>query len=164
MPKDGILHDYASKSTSLLLSIPRDRLDLRLPKEVISSQLKVDRQFFRVWDSLPRLKVEEKQTSSDALHVRVRRLNQGYTQQNMIYAPMFPKPQQESWFVIASDSEGKLFALQRLTISGRVASVDLEIAKDFTGESITLRILSDGWKGVDIEKAVLWKFMDKTKK
>jgi hypothetical protein len=75
----------------------------------------------------------------------------------MVYAPKFPKPQQESWFVIASDSGGTLLAFQRLSMSGREGSTELNIAKDFTGESITLTILSDGWRGVDIEKTVAWK-------
>jgi hypothetical protein len=43
---------------------------------------------------------------------------------------------------------------QRLTLSGRESSVELDVPKDFTGESIRLRILSDGWRGVDFEKTV----------
>jgi hypothetical protein len=78
----------------------------------------------------------------------------------MVYAPKFPKPQQESWFVIASDSGGKLLALQRLTLSGRESSVELDVPKDFTGEFVTLRILSDGRRGVDFEKTVAWKSVD----
>ena len=89
--------------------------------------------------------------------MRVRRLNRGYTDRNIIYAPKFPKPQQESWFVIASDSEGKLLAFQRFTISGKEGSIELDIGKSFAGDSVTLRILSDGWRGVDIEKTVPWK-------
>jgi len=80
----------------------------------------------------------------------------------MIYAPKFPKPQQESWFVIASDSGGNLLALKRLSMSGREGSIELDIPKDFTGESVTLRILSDGWRGIDIEKTVAWKSVDMT--
>jgi hypothetical protein len=75
----------------------------------------------------------------------------------MVYAPKFPKPQQESWFVIVSDATGRLLALQRLTLSGRDGSVELDISKDFVGGVITLRVLSDGWRGVDVEKKVEWK-------
>jgi hypothetical protein len=158
--KDGNLHEYATKSISQVLSIPRDKLDHRLPKEVFPAGCMVDDKFLRVWESLPRLRVEETQTPSKTLRVRVRRLNRGYTDRNMIYAPKFPKPQQESWFVIASDSGGKLLALQRLSMSGREGSTELNIAKDFTGESVTLRVVSDGWRGVDIEKTVAWKSVD----
>lgn len=91
------------------------------------------------------------------LRVHVRRLNRGYTDRNMVYAPKFPKSQQESWFVIASDAGGKLFALQRLTLSGRDGNVELDIGKHFTGESVKIWILSDGWRGVDVEKIVAWK-------
>ena len=158
--KDGSLHQYATKSMPELLSISHDRLDHRLPKEVFSLPSAADGQFLRVWESLPRLKVEETQTPSRTLRVRVRRLNRGYTDRNMVYAPKFPKPQQESWFVVASDSGGKLLALQRLTLSGRESSVELDVPKHFTGESVTLRILSDGWRGVNFEKTVAWKSVD----
>lgn len=160
LQKDGSHHQYATKSVSELLTISRDKLDHRLPKDVCPLECAVDTQFLRVWESLPRLKVEETQTSSNTLRVRVRRLNRGFTDRNMVYAPKFPKPQQESWFVIASDSSGKLLALQRLTMSGRESSVELDIPKDFTGESVTLRVLSDGWRGVDFEKPVAWKSVD----
>jgi hypothetical protein len=36
--KDGSKHEYATKTISQLLSIPRDRLDNQLPKEVLCSR------------------------------------------------------------------------------------------------------------------------------
>jgi antiviral helicase SLH1 len=115
----------------------------------------------RVWESIPRMKVEETQTSSKTLRVHIRRLNRGYTDRNLIYAPKFSKPQQESWFVIASDASGeRLLALQRVTLSGRGGgdgTVELQLPTDYTGESLVVKVVSDGWRGVDVENVVAWK-------
>ena len=78
-----------------------------------------------------------------------------------MYAPKFPKPEKESWFVLAVDSTGqKLLTLQRLTLSGRGGgerSVELEIHGDYIGESVTIIVVSDGWRGITVEKNVPWK-------
>ena len=117
----------------------------------------------RVWESIPRLRVEETQISSKAIRVRVRRLNRGYTDRNLVYAPNFPKPQQESWFVLALDSTGqKLLSLNRLTMTGRrggEGNVELEIGT-YRDKSLTIMVLSDGWRGITVEKNVAWKAED----
>jgi antiviral helicase SLH1 len=118
----------------------------------------------RVWESIPRIKIEETQLSSKAIRVRVRRLNRGYTDRNLVYAPKFPKPQQESWFVLAVDSTGqKLLKLQRLTMFGRgggEGNTDLEIPGDYSGRSVTVIVVSDGWRGITVEKNVPLKAAD----
>lgn len=115
----------------------------------------------RVWEAIPRIRVEETQTSSRSIRVRVRRLNRGYTDRNLIYAPIFPKPQQESWFVLATDSTGqRLLALQRLTMSGcggGEGNAELEIPGDYNDKSVKITVLSDGWRGITAEKSVAWK-------
>jgi len=162
--RDGTKHEYASKSMSQLLSIPRDRLDSHLPKEVFANFHKTDNKFFRVWEAIPRLKVEHSQPSLTSLRVHVRRLNRAYTDRNFIYAPKFTKPQQESWFILVSDVSGqKIFGLERLTLSGKgggEGSANIEIPSSFTGDALAVRTLSDGWRGVDIEKKVIWKPVD----
>jgi hypothetical protein len=79
----------------------------------------------------------------------------------MVYAPKFPKPQQESWFVLACDPKNEtLLALQRLSFSGRSGgegTTELTIRQGFSGESVVVKVLSDGWRGVDMEKAIQWK-------
>lgn len=81
-----------------------------------------------------------------------------------MYTPKFPKPQQESWFVFVSDTTGqRILGLQRLTLSGRggrEGSVDLEIPNDFVGDSLFVRVLSDGWRGIDVEHNFMWKPTD----
>jgi Sec63 Brl domain len=97
--------------------------------------------------------------------VHVRRLNRGYTDRNLIYAPKFPKPQQESWFVLAMDSTGqRLLALQRLTLTGRGGGgyTDLNIPGNYNGKVVNITVLSDGWRGVIIEKSTTWKAEDLT--
>jgi len=139
----------------------RNKLDNQLPKEVFSFPAGINIQFVRVWESIPRLKVEETQTTSNKLRIHVRRLNRGYTDRDLIYAPKFPKPQQESWFVLVSDlARQRLLALQRLTLSGRgggEGNVELELPANFAGDSVVVKVLSDGWRGVEVEKIVAWK-------
>lgn len=93
--------------------------------------------------------------------MHVRRLNRGYTDRNLIYAPKFTKPQQESWFVLAMDSTGqRLLALQRLTLTGRGGGegyTELDIPGDYNGKVVNVAVLSDGWRGVSIEKSATWK-------
>jgi len=92
------------------------------------------------------------------VRIRVKRLNPGYTDRNLVHAPRFPKPQQESWFIMVTDSaEEKVLGLQRTTLSGnREGNVELEIPSDFNGEKVKVKVLSDGWRGVDVEELVSW--------
>jgi Sec63 Brl domain len=113
-----------------------------------------------VWEAIPRLAVEETRLSNK-LRVRVRRLNRRYKDKSFIYAPKFTKQQQESWFVLALDSSGqKLLALQRVGLSGRgngEGNTELTIPPELAGDSLVLKVVSDGWRGVDVEKSVAWK-------
>jgi len=115
-------------------------------------------------DAIPRIRVDESRSSTHSLRIHVRRLNRGYTDRNLIYAPKFPKPQQESWFVLASDSQKqKLFALQRVTLSGRgngEGSTEVQIPSTYAGESVHLTVISDGWREIIVEKVVEWKKVD----
>lgn len=91
----------------------------------------------------------------------MRRLNRTYTDRNFIYSPKFPKPQQESWFILVSDAASqKILGLQRLSLSGRgggEGATDVQIPEGFKDESLVVRVLSDGWRGLDIEKPVKWR-------
>ena len=157
--RDGNLHEYATKSMRQLLSIPRDKLDNQLPKEVLLLVC-INWQFVQVWETIPRIRVQGTQASSTTLRVHVRRLNRTYGARGLVFAPRFPKPQQESWFVLVLDFAGKkLVALERLTLPNRgegEGRVELEIPADYVGKSLTIKVLSDGWRGVDVEKHVEW--------
>jgi|SRR5579862_6953811 hypothetical protein len=119
----------------------------------------------RVWEAVPRVKVDETQSGNN-LKIRLRRLNRGYSDRNLIYSPKFPKPQQESWFALAVDpTSQRILGLQRLTLSGRSGgegSTDLRISDRFNGASLVVRILSDGWRGVDVEKTIKWRNSEDT--
>jgi antiviral helicase SLH1 len=87
-------------------------------------------------------------------------MNRGYGDRSFVYAPKFPKPQQEGWFIIAVDaSEEKLLNLQRLTLSGRGAgesSVELDIPAGYVGNSLKIMVISDGWRDIKVEKSIAW--------
>lgn len=93
--------------------------------------------------------------------MHVRRVNRGFTERGLIYAPRFSKPQQESWFVLVTDKNGdRILDLQRLTLSGKggcEGNVNIEIPVEYTANSLVVRVLSDGWRGVDVERTVPWK-------
>ena len=83
---------------------------------------------------------------------------------NLVYAPNFPKPQQESWFILALDStRQQLLALQRVTMSGRgggEGTVELEVPGDYSGVTVIIAVISDGWRGISAEKNVVWNSAD----
>lgn len=87
-------------------------------------------------------------------------MNRGYGDRGFVYAPKFPKPQQEGWFVIAMDSSGeKLLNLQRITLSGRGAgenSVELDIPAGYVGDSLKIIVVSDGWRDIKVEESIAW--------
>ena len=87
-------------------------------------------------------------------------MNRGYGDRGFIYAPKFPKPQQESYFVLAVDSTGEqILNLQRLTLSGRGgdSSVELDIPEGYEGDSLKIIVVSDGWRDIKVEKTFAWK-------
>jgi hypothetical protein len=160
--KDGTKHEYGSKSIAQLLSIPKNQLDNQLPREVSTSlSCSANGKFLKIWETIPRLKAQASQQSAASIRVHVRRLNRAYTDRSLIYAPNFTKPQQESWFVLVTDaSEDKIFGLERLTLSGRgggEGAVNIEIPGDYKAGSLVVRVLSDGWRGVDFKTRVPWK-------
>ena len=118
----------------------------------------------RVWDAIPRLSLQETQNGSNTLSVRVRRLNRGYTDRHLVHAPKFPKQQQESWFVVAfSPDRQRLLALERLSLFGRGAgegSVELKIPENFVSDTVIVKVLSDGWRGIDVERTIAWQKTD----
>lgn len=90
----------------------------------------------------------------------MRRLNRGWGDGCFIYAPKFPKLQQEGWFVIAVDSAGEtVLNLQRLTLSGRGAgngSVELEIPDGYAAAALKIIVVSDGWRNIKVVKTIHW--------
>ena len=106
-------------------------------------------------DQIPRLQISHSQPSLNSIKINIRRL--GRRDQKFVYTPKFPKPQQESWFVVASDHlSQKLLSLQRLNFSGAEGKVVLDIPENYAGESLIIRVLSDGWRGIDYEISVQW--------
>jgi len=62
---------------------------------------------------------------------------------------------------MVTDEDGdRVFNLQRLTLSGKgggEGNVTIEIPVEYTANSLVVRVMSDGWRGVDVEKTVPWK-------
>ena len=65
----------------------------------------------------------------------------------------------------ADPTSQRILGLQRVTLSGRSGgegSTDLRISDGFNGGSLVVRILSDGWRGVDVEKTIKWRNSEDT--
>ena len=65
-------------------------------------------------DRLPQLQLAVSDVTALGFSVNISRLNASFDREHRIYAPRYPKPQSEGFFVIASDvSNGSILALKR---------------------------------------------------
>ena len=71
---------------------------------------------FKALDRLPRLQVRVSDVTALGFNVGISRLNTTHDREHRIYAPRYPKPQSEGFFVIASDAaRGDILALKRVS-------------------------------------------------
>lgn len=70
---------------------------------------------FKVLSQLPQLRVEAQDVNALGLVVHLARLNQAMDREHRIYAPRYPKPQTEGYFVLVSDAaHGDILGLKRV--------------------------------------------------
>lgn len=70
---------------------------------------------FKVLSQLPQLRVEAQDVNALGLVVHLARLNPAMDREHRIYAPRYPKPQTEGYFVLVSDAaRGEILALKRV--------------------------------------------------
>ncbi|KAK3943832.1 activating signal cointegrator 1 complex subunit 3 [Diplogelasinospora grovesii] len=76
-------------------------------------------EFMKAAAAIPNLQVSVDDLRTDGLAVVLRRLNPITEREGRIYAPKFPKPQTEGWFVVVADTEGdEVIAVKRVGWSG----------------------------------------------
>ncbi|PSS00629.1 activating signal cointegrator 1 complex subunit 3 [Coniella lustricola] len=72
--------------------------------------------FLRAASTLPNVTVSVDDVTSQSLTVTLRRLNPLLERDARIYAPRFPKPQNEGWFVIVGDlARDEVYAIKRVS-------------------------------------------------
>lgn len=82
--------------------------DLNLPPEI-------QQRFLRAASILPNLTVGVEDVTTHSLAVSLRRANPLVERDARIYAPRFPKPQNEGWFVVVGDlARDEVYAIRRM--------------------------------------------------
>lgn len=88
--------------------------------------------------TLPRVQVDARREES-TIKVTIRRKNAPYRPDFQVYAPRFPKPQMEGWFVLAVCEE-ELLALKRASMTSRPnLAIELEVPP---GKDVSVLLVS----------------------
>ncbi|KAK1759406.1 activating signal cointegrator 1 complex subunit 3 [Echria macrotheca] len=114
--------------------------------------------FVRAAATVPNVKVNVTAVTGE-LTVSLQRLNALTEREARIYAPKFPKPQTEGWFVIVGDvNRDELLAIKRVGWKGRVevggrpsASAAIKLPAEYgeNGGKVDVVVVSDGYVGVE---------------
>ena len=127
----------------------------------------------KVVHQLPNLALNTSEVSALGLTVNIRRKNTASNQEHRMYAPKFPKPQSEGFFVLISEAgHSNIVALKRVSWTntnrsqnqkgGHQASAKsvIKLPQSHAARKMDILVLSDGYigmewnlKGVEIPKA-----------
>lgn len=121
--------------------------------------------FLRAASILPNITVGTEDITSHSLTVSLKRLNPLVERDARIYAPRFPKPQNEGWFVVVGDlARDEVYAIKRVGWSrgvGKVVSVgskpsaraNIRLPEGPSGEKrkVDVLVLSDGYVGMQYQ-------------
>ena len=115
---------------------------------------------FKALDRLPRLQVGVSDVTALGFNVGVSRLNTAHDREYRIYAPRYPKPQSEGFFVIVSDAaRGDIVALKRVNWpsanknrsagSGKPsARTIIKLPQSDVGRNMRVEVMSDSYIGM----------------
>lgn len=114
------------------------------------------RRFARAVSMLPNVAVSVGEATATSLTVSLRRLNALVDKDTRIYAPRFPKPQTEGWFVIVGDvSRDEVMGIRRVGWSGGAAAAaakaTLRLPEARAGEArrVDVLVVSDAYIGLE---------------
>lgn len=119
--------------------------------------------FTRALSSLPNIAVTVDQLTSESLTVGIRRQNPLVDRDARMYAPKFPKPQSEGWFVIVADvGRDEVVAVKRVGWQaggagakrlnpGSVPSARsvIKLPEAVQGRKLDILVVSDGYIGLE---------------
>ncbi|MBE7180659.1 MAG: hypothetical protein INR71_05515, partial [Terriglobus roseus] len=117
--------------------------------------------FQKALAALPDLKVDTTDVSALGLSVSLRRQNAATEREYRMYAPRYPKPQTEGFFVLVSDAgSGDVLALKRVGWAGAGDGRRGESAKPSARASVKIQpaaevrkvnvaVVSDGYIGME---------------
>lgn len=106
------------------------------------------KEFVRIASHLPTAQLKVEQTSSESLRVELEHDNYPLNKDFKMYAPHFPKPQRESWFVIICDkNKEELLLIKRASprLHGKKGKVacSLEIFDDMRNQEVVVHCVND---------------------
>ncbi|RWA13489.1 hypothetical protein EKO27_g1592 [Xylaria grammica] len=122
--------------------------------------------FSRAVSALPNINITAENVTALSLTVNIKRLNAITEREGRIFAPKYPKPQTEGWFVVVCDkAKDEIIAVKRVGWSqGPGQSVRVESKptaktliklpkpdKDGNGRKVDVLVLSDGYIGMQYE-------------
>ncbi|KAI1814355.1 Sec63 Brl domain-containing protein [Poronia punctata] len=156
----GVNVDTLKDTTTLRKLSTRSRAEIdRLGRELHVAASQRDR-FIRAVSAIPNISVTAENVTALSLGVSLKRLNAVTEKEGRIFAPKYPKPQTEGWFVIVCDkARDEVIAVKRVGWSqGPGQSVRVgtrptaktviklpEPGKDGNGRKVDVLVLSDGY-------------------
>lgn len=147
---------------------PRDLIEATtMPKDEMSNVLRFlntpyrahDR-IFQSLDRLPQLRVGVGEVNALGMSVNLTRLNHSHKSDVQIFAPRYPKPQIEGYFVLISDAtNGEILALKRVswqtpdkskvsTTSKLTTKATIKLPQSPDERKVQVAIVSDGYIGM----------------
>ncbi|KKA28913.1 hypothetical protein TD95_002496, partial [Thielaviopsis punctulata] len=168
----GVRED--SKSTMTLKQVaamngPNESKELETLAKKLHVPASMTPRFVRAASALPHLSVAVESATVSVITLTLRRINALVNNDARIYAPRFPKPQTEGWFVVLCDEPAdEIIAVKRAGWSPpggghdknagkalksgmkpRVARVVLRIPPDVAGRKLKVRVVSDAYLGIE---------------
>jgi len=140
-------------------SMPKDEMGDALRSLDIPSQ--AHGRVFKGLDRLPRLRVGVGDVNALGMSVNLMRLNRTHNSEVHIFAPRYPKPQTEGYFVLVFDAaNGEVLALKRVnwqtpdkskigTTSKLTARVTIKLPQSHVERKVQVAIVSDSYIGME---------------
>ncbi|KAI8635282.1 Sec63 Brl domain-containing protein [Xylariaceae sp. FL1651] len=162
----GINGDVIMDTTALQKLSTYTRLQIEQLAKKLNIPSSQQGQFTRALSAIPNVSVTTENITALSLTVALKRLNPIVEHEGRIYAPKYPKPQTEGWFVIVCDkAKDEIIAVKRAGWSqGPGQSVNVgsrptvktvirlpEPDKDGNKRKMDVLVLSDGYIGMQYE-------------
>lgn len=117
---------------------------------------------FKALAQLPQLRVNVADVNPDSITMHLARLNKTLDQEHKMYAPRFPKPQTEGFFVVVSDpNKDEIVALKRVSWpsaersrgaarDGKMSTrATIRLPESESERTLEVKVVSDGYVGME---------------
>ncbi|KAI0409665.1 Sec63 Brl domain-containing protein [Xylaria palmicola] len=160
------IRDAIKDTTPLQKLSTRDKSQVEALAKKLGVPSSQQSRFVRALSAIPNISVTAENVTASSLTVSLKRLNGITEREGRIFAPKYPKPQTEGWFVIVCDKAGgEIIAVKRVGWSqGPGHSVKIgskptaktviklpQSDQDRNGRKVDVLVLSDGYIGMQYE-------------